>query len=211
MNKQDIFKYNFKNKIRNQYENFYTNSTNIEAFESINSNYYDNVYLFGPKKSGKSYLGSLWKKNNNAKIYKDNFYDLLKIKSNLLIDNFSTIIDQEKLFHIINHCILNNTRILIISSIDINKIKLKTSDLKSRIKSFKYIKINQPDDDMLRNILLKMFIEKQFIINSYDIFDYIISRGDRTYQSMYEIVNKLDILSLQKKRQLTIPLIKEIL
>ena len=62
MNKQDIFKYNFQNKIRNQYENFYTNSTNIEAFESINSNYYENVYLFGPKKSGKSYLGSLWKK-----------------------------------------------------------------------------------------------------------------------------------------------------
>ena len=31
------------------------------------------------------------------------------------------------------------------------------------------------------------------------------------YQSIYDLVDKLDKLSLQKKRQLTIPLIKEII
>ena len=57
----------------------------------------------------------------------------------------------------------------------------------------------------------KLLIEKQFIINSNDIFEYILRRVDRTYQAINEIVNKLDVLSLEKKRQLTIPLIKEIL
>ena len=44
-----------------------------------------------------------------------------------------------------------------------------------------------------------------------DIFEYILRRVDRTYDGIYDIVSKLDVLSLEKKRQLTIPLIKEIL
>ena len=48
-------------------------------------------------------------------------------------------------------------------------------------------------------------------INSSDIFEYILRRIDRTYNGIYDIVGKLDVLSLEKKRQLTIPLIKEIL
>ena len=64
---------------------------------------------------------------------------------------------------------------------------------------------------MLLNILTKLFIEKQFIINSHEIFNYILKRANRSYEDMFRIVNKLDTLSLEKKRQLTIPLIKEIL
>ena len=64
---------------------------------------------------------------------------------------------------------------------------------------------------MLLAILTKLLIDKQFIINTNDIFEYILRRVDRTYQGIHEIVNKLDVLSLEKKRQLTIPLIKEIL
>ena len=64
---------------------------------------------------------------------------------------------------------------------------------------------------MLLNILTKLFVDKQFIINSNDIFEFIIRRANRSYEEIINIVNKLDKLSLEKKRQLTIPLIKEIL
>ena len=64
---------------------------------------------------------------------------------------------------------------------------------------------------MLITILTKLLIDRQFIIRSNDIFEYILRRVDRSYQGINEIVSKLDILSLEKKRQLTIPLIKEIL
>ena len=53
--------------------------------------------------------------------------------------------------------------------------------------------------------------EKQFIIKNPEIFDFIVKRIERSYQSIYNLVNRLDNFSLQKKRQLTIPLIKEIL
>ena len=63
------------------------------------------------------------------------------------------------LFHILNHCNLNNCNILITSHYEINEINFKLKDLVSRLKVFTYLKINQPDDDMLVNILTKLFIE----------------------------------------------------
>ena len=66
-------------------------------------------------------------------------------------------------------------------------------------------------EKMLITILTKLLVDKQFIVNSNDIFEYILRRVDRTYDGIYDIVSKLDVLSLEKKRQLTIPLIKEIL
>ena len=100
---------------------------------------------------------------------------------------------------------------LIISDKKINDINFSLIDLSSRLKTFDYLEIKQPNDEMLLTILTKLLIDKQFIINSDDIFEYILRRVDRSYQGINEIVNKLDILSLEKKRQLTIPLIKEIL
>ena len=73
------------------------------------------------------------------------------------------------------------------------------------------MEIGKPNDEMLLAILTKLLIERQFIIKSNEIFEYIIRRVDRSYQGINDIVKKLDILSLEKKRQLTIPLIKEIL
>ena len=64
---------------------------------------------------------------------------------------------------------------------------------------------------MLLTYLTKLLVDKQFIVNSNDIFEYILRRVDRTYDGVYDIVSKIDVLSLEKKRQLTIPLIKEIL
>ena len=63
----------------------------------------------------------------------------------------------------------------------------------------------------MSNALTKLFIEKQFIINGEEIFEFIIRRTNRTYADIIYLVQKLDKLSLEKKRQLTIPLIKEIL
>ena len=131
-------------------------------------------------------------------------------KRNVLIDNLLTF-DQEKIFHIVDYCILNNLKLLITSNIKINEIKFQFKDLSSRLKTFTNLEIYNPDDEMLLAILTKLLIDKQFIINSNDVFEYILRRVDRSYKGINEIVNKLDIISLEKKRQLTIPLIKEIL
>jgi len=208
MNKQETFNYKFE--INKNDIDFYVNETNKNSFDVI-SNDINNIFLVGPNKSGKTILGQLWKKNNNAIIFQNNFEYLLKNKRNILIDEFNINISEEKLFHLINHANNENCKILIISKYDLYEYNFKTKDLLSRLKTFTYSKINNPDDDMLINILTKLFTQKQFIIHSVEIFDYILRRTNRTYENIFFIVDKLDKLSLEKKRQLTIPLIKEIL
>ncbi len=208
MNKQKIFSYNFNKSIEEN--NFFVNKTNNEAFNILINSSTKLLFLFGPKKSGKTYLSKLWSKKNQA-IHLNNKYELfLDNKKNILIDDF-LIYDEEKVFHIVNNSILNNIKILITSNKKINEIKFKFKDLSSRLKTFSYVEIKQPDDEMLLTILTKLLIEKQFIINSNEIFEYILRRIDRSYFGIYNLVSKLDVLSLEKKRQLTIPLIKEIL
>ena len=190
--------------------NFFVNKTNFHAFNRLINQESTFAFLYGPKKSGKSFLSNIWKNKYNAIKLSNNFEELIKKKDNILIDDLY-FFDQEIIFHLVNYCILNNLRILITSPYKINDINFKFNDLPSRLKTFSFLEINKPDDEMLLTILTKLLVDKQFIVNSNDIFEYILRRVDRSYKGIYDIVDKLDILSLEKKRQLTIPLIKEIL
>tara|TARA_A100001011_G_C14268273_1_gene825736 strand:- start:618 stop:1241 length:624 start_codon:yes stop_codon:yes gene_type:complete len=207
MTKQKIFNYKFYNDI-NEFD-FFVNSTNSYSFNAIINHDSKSSYLYGPRKSGKSFLAQIWLKNNSA-IQLQNNYELFSNNTNVLIDELTNF-DQEKVFHIVNNCILNNFKILITSKYKINEINFKFNDLSSRLKTFSNLEIKQPDDEMLLAILTKSLIDKQFVIHTKDIFEYILRRVNRSYEGIYDIVNKLDLLSLEKKRQLTIPLVKEIL
>ena len=208
MNKQKSFNYQFLSSFNEL--NFFVNKTNSHAFNILTNNNLYYLLLYGPKKSGKSFLSKIWLDKNNAIQLKDNFELFLNSKVNILIDDLSKY-NEEQIFHIVNNSILNNTKILITSSVKINEINFKYKDLSSRLKTFSNLEIYQPDDEMIITILTKLLLDKQFVINSNEIFEYILRRIDRSYEAVYNIVNKLDVLSLEKKRQLTIPLIKEIL
>ena len=208
MNKQKSFIYQFDDEHNEQ--NYFVNKTNIYAFNGLIKNNSKLSFLYGPKKSGKTFLSKIWLTKNEGIELKNNLDFLINNKNNILIVDFLSF-DEESVFYLVNNCILNNLKLLITSNIKINDIKFKFNDLSSRLKTFDNFEINQPNDEMLLTILTKLLIDKQFIINSKDIFDYILKRVDRTYQGIHDIVNKLDVLSLEKKRQLTIPLIKEIL
>ena len=208
VSKQKIISYTFKDNINEL--NFFVNKTNFNAFNRLIKQESRFSFLYGPEKSGKSFLSHIWKNKYNANKLSNNFEDLIKKKENILIDDLHSF-NQEIIFHLVNYCTLNNLKILITSRYKINDINFKFNDLPSRLKTFSLLEINNPDDEMILNILTKLLVDKQFIVNSNDIFEYILRRVDRTYESIYDIVSKLDVLSLEKKRQLTIPLIKEIL
>ena len=55
MNKQNVFNFDFET---NNNSNFYLNETNNEAYKGIHVKQNKNIYLIGPPKSGKSYLGN---------------------------------------------------------------------------------------------------------------------------------------------------------
>jgi len=210
MNFQQYFNYQFIEK--KDENNYFVNETNRDAFDVITDNNFDqNIFLFAPKKSGKSHLINIWKEKNNALIFYKNFSKIIKSNNNVAVDDTLLSRSEEELFHIINHCKLFNLKIFLTSSVDLNNLNFKLKDLYSRLRSFYYLKINMPNDEMCKMYMTKLFLEKQIIIKNKEIFDYIFNRVNRTYIDIYSVVEKIDNLSLEKKRQLTIPLIREIL
>ena len=209
---QKIF--NFKIKQNLGIDDFFISKSNKYVhdvlFKQINPEKY--IYLKGPSKSGKTHLGTLWLNNNNASLLNnDNYKELINSKSNIFIDNFDNKISEEKLFHLINNSYNNNSKILMTSSISLSEHNFKLLDLLSRLKTFYFIEIQDPDDELICNLLIKLLNDRQIKIRNEEIFSYIIKRINRTYLDIYNFINKIDSLSLSKKREITIPLIKELL
>ena len=100
MIKQKSFNYQFNDDI-NEY-NFFVNNTNFYAFNGLINDNSNLFFLYGPNKSGKSFLGQIWLKKYSAIKYKNNFELIINNKCNILIDDLLTF-DQETIFHIVNN------------------------------------------------------------------------------------------------------------
>ena len=207
---QSYFKYKISPSF--ELENYFIGNANKDAFDILikNSNH-NNFLLYGPKKSGKTHLSTLWKNKLNALQYNKNLNEIIENKNNVLIENLFYNINEDEIFHIINHCSLNNLKVLITSNIFINDYNFRLNDLLSRLRSFINSTLDLPDDELLTNLMIKLFHDKQIIVKNPEIFNYIIKRANRSYADIFSLINKIDKLLLKKNKQLTIPLIKELI
>ena len=209
--KQKTFNYNLP--LKDNIYNFYVSNSNKDAYnyiinETENINY---CIIKGPKKCGKTHLGKIWKSKNTAIDYDlKNSYSI-NLVQNIFIDNFLDNLDEEKFFHLINHCFDNKLKILLSTDKDMANFNFLLSDLSSRLKTFNFLSIDEPDDELIFNITIKLLLDKQIIIKNPDVIHYFLNRIERTYLSINNFINKIDKLSLEKKRELTIPLIKELI
>ena len=208
---------NFKNETSFTQDNFLVSECNKSAFDHLIKNDENNVrnfFLYGEKKSGKSHLASIWLlKNNSIKLNINECEndELIKINNNILIDNIFQNINEEKIFYLINHCISKNLKILFTSDIKPINYNFLLQDLSSRIKSFHLIQIYKPDDYLISNLIIKLLNDKQIKIKNNDVINFLSLRIDRSFDNLYSIINKIDRYSLSTKREITIPLIKEII
>ena len=208
---QSYFNYNLKPGLA--IDDFFVSTSNKKAYNFILNKKIDNqkILLIGPNKSGKTHLGKIWQKNNNAVSYENNFEIILNYKKNIFIDDFLKNINEEKIFHLINHCSINKLTILLTSKKEVFEHNFLLKDLVSRLKTFNLLRIDLPDDDLIINLMIKLLHDKQIIIKNEEIFHYILKRIERSYEEVFLLIENIDKLSLEKKRELTIPLIKKLL
>jgi len=207
---QSFFNYNLRPNF--SINDYFVGKSNIEAYNLlINNKNIDHLFLVGPSKSGKTHLAFIWQKKFNALIYDKNIKKILENRSNVIIDNIFNNINEEDIFHIINHCSSINCNILITSNMNLNEYTFQLKDLSSRLKTFININIDLPDDELLVNLMTKLFHDKQIIVKNPEIFHYIIKRVHRSYEKIFNLIDKIDKLLMKKNKQLTIPLIKELI
>ena len=214
--KQLLFK--FKNLKNYNTDDFFVSKSNFFAFNLVLNwpNWGKNILnIYGEKYSGKSHLSVIFQNKFGAnKIYaknlNDNFLTQFKTHQNLIIENFDENIDEKNMYSLINIVDRDNKFILINSTTPINQMNIKLKDLISRLNNCIFAKIDNPDDDLIYAILIKNFSDKQLQIKK-NYIEYIIKNIDRSYEKIYEFINKIDQTSLKKKRPIDLKIIKEVL
>ena len=221
--KQLTFPWNKSNK--SNFNNFYFESSNIEAKDALL--FSEDIFLYGLKKTGKTYLlqslcnhyfsegkTSLLIPLKEAKDLGSQITESLENLDLICIDDVDLIVGDNlwevSIFNLINNCLLTNCRLVFCSSLNPSSINFDLKDLTSRIKKINHIEIFPVKATNLSKAI-------KFIANSRSInldkreIDYLITYSERSIANLINIIEKLDDLSMELKRKITIPLIKEVI
>lgn len=205
-------------------EDFLVSPCNIEVIEWIDiyPDWYGNngIVVLGDKCSGKTHLSWLFSEKSGAKVYRiseikdEIFSDIVPIESALVIDDIDKAVGdydmEENLFHIINYAIECNTKMFFTTSKPLVNLDFKIVDLKTRLLSFPVANIYVPDDDLLKALLVKQFMERGIIVAP-DVIEFIVKHIERNPSSVKELVERADLLSFEEKKRITIPFVKKII
>lgn len=174
--------------------------------------------IVGQAGSGKSHLIHGWAAANKAEeLLPDT--DLSDLKSGQLyfLDDVNQRIDERTLayddlflFHAFNWAKEKSSKILVSDTLPPTKWPRTLPDLKSRLSLVPVATIHQPDEDLLKFVLIKMFSDRQLHVNI-EVINYIIKQMPRSFSSAVELANSMDKLALAEQRRITIPLAKRCL
>jgi chromosomal replication initiation ATPase DnaA len=213
---QLTFKFPFK--INYFEEDFYVSENNFSAYKLI-ENWPKwsgrHVNIFGPSGCGKTHLANIFKKKINSLYIKaselcDESLPLIKLKECLIIDDYKNNIEEKLFYSILNLSYQSNQYVIVNSLESIKTSVILLHDLKSRFNNFIDIGIDLPTDNLIRVILTKNFSDKQVKIES-KLLEYILKNVHRSYEDIFDLIEKVDALSLSSGKSININLIKKVL
>jgi chromosomal replication initiation ATPase DnaA len=216
MKDQIVFK--FPDKSFYYEEDFCIGQNNYEAYKLIKEwpNWtFKGINIYGPKKSGKSYLTKIFSDKTDSKVFegrninKDNLNLILNQKV-LIIEDIEAFNDEVLFQTILNDFISKNKFIYLTSSKLAGSISFKLKDLISRLNSLVAVVITNPSDDLFSQILTKMLSDKQINITPKEV-NFILKNIERSYDAASKFVKNLDELSLLYKKKINTKIINQAL
>ena len=99
---------------------------------------------------------------------------------------------------------------LILSHIPVTRIGWRLPDLASRMRSVNLVRLDPPDDALLRTLMEKYFADRQLAVAP-AVFDYMLARIERSFAAVQTIAAAMDRESLAQRRSLTMSLAREIM
>ena len=176
------------------------------------------LILYGSQGCGKTHLSHVWQKMTSAQIIK---LDDLQSFDFANSENFLIIIEdvlkglenndnQEKLLHIYNWVLEQGGYLLLTSTAHPKKWKIDLADLSSRMLATNAVKIKDPDDELLKAIIVKQFADRQVSISE-KVLNYIMKNTERSFAAVRKLVSKIDEISMTEKKKITTAIVKKAL
>ena len=177
------------------------------------------VVLAGPTGSGKSHIAHIWLQKADAieSSLVDDADDLVEtVKTTpILIENVDQLLassqaDETQLFHLLNAAKEAGSFVLMTARSWPASWKVSLPDLASRIKAATIVEISEPDENLLSQVIFKLFADRQVEIDEKTV-NYLVMRMERSLAVASNIVEAMDELALSKKTSVNRTIAAEVL
>lgn len=173
------------------------------------------VILAGPTGSGKSHLAAIWAQRADASTIRAGDPGNLAIAAAaqapvLLEDADRAGFDDDTLFHLINAVREHDQTLLMTARMFPAAWSVALPDLASRLKAATVVEIGEPDEDLLAQVMLKLFADRQVAVDD-RIIVWLVARMERSLEAAHHIVDRLDRLALARGAKISRALAAEVL
>ena len=200
-------------------EDFLVSPSNARAWDMFESwpNWPDRVLLLlGPTGAGKSHLAAIWAARTGARLLnasalpKADLPALAKAPAILLEEADSAPRVENELFHLLNLVREAGTYLVVTARQWPDSWGLATRDLVSRLRLAPAVEIGEPDDALVRAVLVKLFVDRQLVVDT-SVVEYLALRIERSLDAARAVVEALDREALAQNRPITRPIAAEVL
>jgi chromosomal replication initiation ATPase DnaA len=175
------------------------------------------VAIVGPEGSGKSHLAAIWAAAAGARRLASRALDEPALPATLATGALAlecgavdADLDERALFHLLNLVQEQRAFLLLTARTAPAAWPIALLDLASRLRAVPVVTLAAPDDAMLRAILVKLFADRQVMVDE-ALVSYLMVRIERSFAAARSIVATLDREALRRQRPVTRALAGEIL
>jgi DnaA regulatory inactivator Hda len=174
------------------------------------------LVLHGPTGCGKTHLLQAWCEQASALVVSGEALDWETVarlsgdrRPRVAVDDGDRAA-EEALLHLYNFCQERLGRLLITCRRPPTACTIGLEDLRSRLRAALAVGIGPPDDALLGAVLVKHFADRQLLVAP-EVVAYLVRRIERSFAAAADIAARLDAVSLRDKREITVPLARELL
>lgn len=166
------------------------------------------LVLIGPEGSGKSHLAAIWARTSHA--WRVPIGDVTALRVPELVSGGALVIedcergpiDEAALFHLLNLIRARAGSVVLTARTAPDHWRIATPDLVSRLRLAPMVQIQHPDDALLKALLVKLFLDRQLIVDT-RVIDAVALRIPRSFAQARAVVHAIDRASLERNRRVT--------
>lgn len=166
------------------------------------------LILVGPEGSGKTHLAAIWAERAHAwrvearAVTSERVPELASSGALLIEDADRGAIDEAAMFHMLNLMRARGGWAVLTARSAPDAWGIATPDLLSRLRLAPAVRIQPPDDALLKAVLVKHFLDRQLVVDT-SVIESIALRIPRSFAQARAVVASIDKAALESGKRVT--------